>query len=144
MRTRPMSRIPAHYSPSAPIPSERVSLAFSHQPWESHPSRLHHVQPTRTGLTWRLSAMWRVLGTIAPTSLHVAQIHHLIWRTLNVGTSRHTGRHGERACLYLPLPSPEPIERSLSFAGHSGRKAVAGPAPQICRACTGTCAAARP
>src|ERR1700678_2684341 len=36
--------------------------SIPHQPRKPHPSHLHHVQPTRTGLTWRLSAMWRVLG----------------------------------------------------------------------------------
>ena len=36
--------------------------------------------------------MWIVLGTGAPTSLHVAQIYHLIWRTLNASTCRHTRR----------------------------------------------------
>jgi hypothetical protein len=39
--------------------------------------------------------MWKVWGTIAPTSLHIAQIHHLIWRTLTTGTCRHTRRQGQ-------------------------------------------------
>ena len=86
--------------------------SIPHQPRESHPSRLHQIQPTRTGFMWRLSAVWRVLGTITPKSRHIAQIYHLIWHSLNAGTSRHTGRHGQRDSLYPPVPSREPIPSS--------------------------------
>ena len=67
-----------------------------HQPREPHPPRLHQIQPTRTGLTWRLSAIRRVLGAGAPKTLHVAQIHHTIRHTLNTGTCRHIRRHRQR------------------------------------------------
>jgi hypothetical protein len=76
--------------------------------------------------------MWRVLGTIAPTRLHIAQIHHNLRHTLNAGTPRHT-TYAISSFPYPPLPSQEPtrpsqepIRRRLSFPGYSGRKAIIG------------------
>jgi hypothetical protein len=80
-----------------PFPFQRDS-SIPRQPREPHPPRLHHVQSIRTGLTWRLCAIRKVWGTIAPTSLHVAQIHHTIRHSLTTGTCRHTWWHGERVC----------------------------------------------
>ena len=50
-------------NPGTPIHRRRSFLpaglaSIPHQPRRPHPPRLHHVQPTRTGLTWRLLAMW--------------------------------------------------------------------------------------
>ena len=82
---------------SLPAP-DQASLG-RHQPLKPHQSRLYDIQRIIMGFTWRLCAMRRVLGAIAPISPHVAQIHHLIWHTLNASTCRHTRRLGEQAFL---------------------------------------------
>jgi hypothetical protein len=45
-----------------------------------------------------------IWGTIAPTSLHVAQILHTIRHSLNTSTCRHTRRHGGPGSLHPPPP----------------------------------------
>src|SRR5271168_4994773 len=69
------------------------------------------------GLTRKLWAMWMILGTIAPTSLHVAQILHTIRHSLNAGTYCHTRRHSGRGPLHPAPPSRElPPLRSAFLA----------------------------
>jgi hypothetical protein len=61
--------------------------------------------------------MWMILGTIAPTSLHVAQILHTIRHSLNAGTYCHTRRHGGPGSLHPAPPSRElPPLRSAFLA----------------------------
>jgi hypothetical protein len=85
--------------------------------------------------------MWMIWGTIAPKTLYVAQIYHLICHMLNTGTFRHTarrdkrasptGRHGKRASLTLPGTNlaGSPVYDALRapvFSYHSAVPLLAG------------------
>jgi hypothetical protein len=117
------------------VPPGRISFlptglaGIPHRPQEPHPSPLNHVRPTGTGLRWRLLAMWRVLGTIAPKTLHVARIFHVISVRADGYAWPHTGQHGERASLYPPLPRREPTRRAPGSAPAADQGALS------CREC---------
>ena len=55
--------------------------------------------------------MWRVLGTGAPKTLHVAQIYHLIWRTLNAGTCRPCATARPAAAGKSPAAQHDPASK---------------------------------
>jgi hypothetical protein len=61
-----------------------------------------------------------IWGTIAPTSLHVAQILHTIRHSLNTGTCRHTRRHGGRGSLHPGLLHHQ-RDRDTERAGREAR-----------------------
>jgi hypothetical protein len=65
-----------------------------------------------------------ILGTIAPTSLHVAQILHTIRHSLNAGTYCHTRRHGGAR-----LPPPCATQPGVTAAPVG----VSGPDLVFCR-----------
>ena len=123
---------PGRLSTAGPDPSQRASsISFQpassipRQPREPRPPRLNHVQPARTGLTWRLCAIRRVLGTIAPTSHHTAHTHHTIRHLPNTGTRRHTRQHDQRATPPSATREPARPGASRSQAPHGARRSPA-------------------
>jgi hypothetical protein len=99
-----------------------------HQPLEPRSSRLHQIQPPGTGLTCRVLAMCRVLGTGAPKKLHIAQIHHAIPARAHCRSLR--------SYRSFPLPSAtSPGTRPASSPARRPGRTQGGhrPAPQIAR-----------
>jgi hypothetical protein len=102
----------ADADPSLPVPPSGLAsipriLISPVNP--THPAFIT-IRSPRTGLTWRLLAMWIVLGTGTPKSIHTAQIIHVIQPEPVPGpirhTSRHTRRHDERDSPRPPLRRP--------------------------------------
>ena len=99
-----------------------------HQPREPRSSRLHQIQPPGTGLTCRVLAMCRVVGTGAPKKLHIAQIHHAIPARAHCRSLR--------SYRSFPLPSAtSPGTRPASSPARRPGRTQGGhrPAPQIAR-----------